>query len=104
MKFLFSVILLFCGSFLFGQRSTYNHCSGAVFGPVEGKFSLSFLGDKKYDELLAELPLSPSLVAALLEHRGILEAILTRDADLAARLMHQHLLSGRQAVASLHSA
>ena len=51
MKFLFSVILLFCGSFLFGQRSTYNHCSGAVFAPVEGNFSLSFLGDKKSNQI-----------------------------------------------------
>lgn len=51
MKFLFSVILLFCAGLLFGQRSTYNHCSGAVFAPVEGKFSLSFLGDKKSNQI-----------------------------------------------------
>jgi outer membrane protein OmpA-like peptidoglycan-associated protein len=42
--------MLFGGS-LFGQRSTYNHCSGAVFAPVEGKFSLSFLGDKKSNQI-----------------------------------------------------
>ena len=53
MKFLFSVILLFGGGLLFGQRSTYNHCSGAVFAPVEGKFSLSFLGDKKSNQTLS---------------------------------------------------
>ena len=39
------------GGLLFGQRSTYNHCSGAVFAPVEGKFSLSFLGDKKSNQI-----------------------------------------------------
>jgi outer membrane protein OmpA-like peptidoglycan-associated protein len=40
-----------CGGLLFGQRSTYNHCTGAVFAPVEGKFSLSFLGDKKSNQI-----------------------------------------------------
>jgi outer membrane protein OmpA-like peptidoglycan-associated protein len=50
-KFVFGVILLFCGGLLFGQRSTYNDCSGAVFAPVEGKFSLSFLGDKKSNQI-----------------------------------------------------
>ena len=39
------------GGLLFGQRSTYNHCSGAVYAPVEGKFSLSFLGDKKSNQI-----------------------------------------------------
>jgi outer membrane protein OmpA-like peptidoglycan-associated protein len=39
------------GGLLYGQRSTYNHCSGAVFAPVEGRFSLSFLGDKKSNQI-----------------------------------------------------
>lgn len=39
------------GGLLFGQRSTYNHCSGAVFAPVEGMFSLSYLGDKKSNQI-----------------------------------------------------
>ena len=49
--------IFFCFSFLFllncsyGQRSSYNHCSGAVFAPVEGSFSLSFLGDKKSNQI-----------------------------------------------------
>lgn len=51
MKILLSVICMLFGGLLFGQRSTYNHCSGAVFAPVEGKFSLSFLGDKKSNQI-----------------------------------------------------
>jgi DNA-binding GntR family transcriptional regulator len=51
----------------------------------------------RHDSLLQ----SGRVTQSLLEHRGILEAILARDADLAARRMHQHLLSGRKAVASL---
>lgn len=39
------------GGLLYGQRSTYNHCSGAVFAPVEGRFSLSFLGEKKHNQI-----------------------------------------------------
>lgn len=35
----------------FGQRSSYNHCSGAVFAPVEGSFSLQYLGDKKSNQI-----------------------------------------------------
>ena len=51
MKILFSAICILFVGLLFGQRSTYNHCSGAVFAPVEGKFSLSFLGDKKSNQI-----------------------------------------------------
>lgn len=51
MKILLSVILMFCGGLLYSQRSSYNHCSGAVFAPVEGKFPLSFLGDKKSNQI-----------------------------------------------------
>jgi outer membrane protein OmpA-like peptidoglycan-associated protein len=36
---------------LFGQRSTYNNCSGAVFAPIEGSFSLSFLSEKKNNQI-----------------------------------------------------
>ena len=49
--------IFFCFGFLFllncsyGQRSSYNHCSGAVFAPVEGSFSLAFLGDKKSNQI-----------------------------------------------------
>jgi DNA-binding GntR family transcriptional regulator len=53
----------------------------------------------RHDSLLQ----SGRVAQSLAEHRGILEAILTRDADLASRRMKEHLLSGRQAVASLQS-
>jgi len=36
---------------LFAQRSTYNNCSGAVFAPIEGSFSLSYLGEKKDNQI-----------------------------------------------------
>jgi outer membrane protein OmpA-like peptidoglycan-associated protein len=47
------LLLLFTAfnSALFGQRSTYNNCSGAVFAPIEGSFSLSFLGEKKNNQM-----------------------------------------------------
>ena len=51
MKILLSVICMLFGGLLFGQRSTYNHCSGAVFAPIEGSFSLSFLGAKKQNQM-----------------------------------------------------
>lgn len=36
---------------LFAQRASYNNCAGAVFAPIEGTFSLSFLGDKKQNQM-----------------------------------------------------
>ncbi|MFM7005826.1 MAG: OmpA family protein [Flavobacteriales bacterium] len=47
MKFIlcFLLVLLFGSSY--GQRSFYNDCSGAVFAPTEGSFSLSYLGTKR---------------------------------------------------------
>ena len=47
------LLLLFTSALqvLFAQRSTYNHCSGAVFAPIEGSFSLSFLGEKKDNQI-----------------------------------------------------
>ena len=41
---------------------------------------------------------------SLEEHRLILAAIQNHDADLASTLMHDHLLSGRLALAKLHIA
>jgi DNA-binding GntR family transcriptional regulator len=43
------------------------------------------------------------LKQSLAEHRAILAAIRKRDADEAGRLMHDHLLSGRAALAKLHT-
>lgn len=43
------------------------------------------------------------LKQSLIEHRAILKAIQRRDANEAARLMHDHLLSGRAALAKLHT-
>ena len=36
---------------LFAQRSSYNNCAGAVFTPIDGSFSLSFLGAKKQNQI-----------------------------------------------------
>ena len=36
---------------LFAQRSSYNNCAGAVFAPIEGSFSPSFLGEKKQNQM-----------------------------------------------------
>jgi DNA-binding GntR family transcriptional regulator len=48
------------------------------------------------------LNLEGRLKQSLAEHRAILAAIRKRDADEAGRLMHDHLLSGRAALAKLH--
>lgn len=50
------------------------------------------------------LNLEGRLKQSLNEHRAILAAIRRGDADLAAALMHDHILSGRTAVAHLQTA
>jgi len=47
------------------------------------------------------LRLDGRLRQSLAEHRAILAALQQRDADTAARLMHDHLLSGRHALSRL---
>jgi len=47
------------------------------------------------------LRLDGRLRQSLAEHRAILAALQQRDADKAARLMHDHLLSGRHALSRL---
>jgi DNA-binding GntR family transcriptional regulator len=47
------------------------------------------------------LRLAGRISQSLDEHRGILEALRARDAALAGKRMHQHLLSGRAAIARL---
>ncbi|HZV55893.1 MAG TPA: GntR family transcriptional regulator [Rhodocyclaceae bacterium] len=49
------------------------------------------------------LNLEGRLKQSLTEHRGILAAVQRRDANEAGRLMHDHLLSGRAALAKLHT-
>lgn len=49
------------------------------------------------------LNLAGRLKQSLIEHRGILAAVQQGDADEASRLMHDHLLSGRAALARLHT-
>lgn len=49
------------------------------------------------------LRLEGRLRQSLTEHRAILKALLDRDAETAGRAMHDHLLSGRAAVAKLQS-
>jgi DNA-binding GntR family transcriptional regulator len=49
------------------------------------------------------LNLEGRLKQSLTEHRAILAAIQRRDAEAAGRLMHDHLLSGRAALAKLHT-
>ncbi len=48
------------------------------------------------------LRLEGRLRQSLAEHKGILAALQGRDADQAGRLMHDHILSGRAALAKLH--
>jgi DNA-binding GntR family transcriptional regulator len=49
------------------------------------------------------LNLEGRLKQSLTEHRAILAAVQRRDADEAGRLMHDHLLSGRAALAKLRT-
>ena len=49
------------------------------------------------------LRLEGRLKQSLAEHRAILKALRSRDPDQAGRTMHDHLLSGRAAVAKLQS-
>ncbi|MGZ5800976.1 MAG: GntR family transcriptional regulator [Burkholderiaceae bacterium] len=49
------------------------------------------------------LRLDGRVTQSLEEHRAILAAIQKRDATEAGRLMHDHLLSGRMALAKLHT-
>lgn len=51
MKFLIGFVFILLFGSTYGQRSLYNHCSGAVFVPVNGSFSLNFLGDKKENHI-----------------------------------------------------
>jgi DNA-binding GntR family transcriptional regulator len=49
------------------------------------------------------LRLEGRLKQSLAEHRGILDALRLKDPDLAGQRMHDHLLSGRAALAKLAS-
>lgn len=49
------------------------------------------------------LNLAGRLRQSLAEHRKILAAVQQKDPDAAARLMHEHILSGRAALAKLHT-
>jgi len=50
-KILFFLLFTLFNCVLYGQRSAYNSCSGAVFAPIEGSYSLSYLGDKKDNQI-----------------------------------------------------
>jgi DNA-binding GntR family transcriptional regulator len=49
------------------------------------------------------LNLAGRLRQSLAEHRKILAAVQQKDPDAAARCMHEHILSGRAALAKLHT-
>ena len=49
------------------------------------------------------LNLAGRLRQSLAEHRGILAAVQQRQPEDAGRLMHEHILSGRAALAKLHT-
>jgi DNA-binding GntR family transcriptional regulator len=49
------------------------------------------------------LNLAGRLKQSLAEHRAIMAAIKAHDTESAGRLMHDHLLSGRAALAKLHT-
>lgn len=51
MKFFISICFVFLIGHSFGQRSSYNHCSGAVFAPVSGSFTLPYLGEKNKNQI-----------------------------------------------------
>ena len=50
------------------------------------------------------LRLSGRMIQSVIEHRAILDAIISGDAALAHSRMHDHLISGRQAIAKLQTA
>ncbi len=85
-----------------------NHSFHAAIQQLAGNRWLSQLIDDtrkmlkltRRDSLRVEGRLKQSLT----EHRAILKAIRRRDANEAARLMHDHLLSGRAALAKLRGA
>lgn len=60
---------------------------------------------RKFIKLTRRDSLNPEgrLRQSLAEHREILAAVLRRDAAAAGRLMHEHLLAGRAALARLHT-
>jgi len=59
---------------------------------------------RQFIKLTRRSSLNPEgrLKQSLAEHRAILAAIRKRDAGEAGRLMHDHLLSGRAALAKIH--
>ena len=85
-----------------------NHDFHAALQKLAGNRWLSQLVDDtrkmlkltRRDSLRVEGRLKQSLA----EHRAILRAIRRRDANEAGRLMHDHLLSGRAALAKLFTA
>ena len=60
---------------------------------------------RKFIELTRRdsLNLAGRLRQSLAEHRGILAAVQQRQPEDAGRLMHEHILSGRAALAKLHT-
>ena len=83
-----------------------NHSFHALLQELAGNRWLSQLIDETRKMLKLtrrdSLRLDGRLKQSLAEHRAILKAIRQRDSDAVGRLMHEHLLSGRAALAKLH--
>ena len=84
-----------------------NHNFHAALQELAGNRWLSQLIDETRKMLKLtrrdSLRLEGRLKQSLAEHRAILKAIRQRDSDAVGRLMHEHLLSGRAALAKLHT-
>ena len=84
-----------------------NHNFHAALQELAGNRWLSQLIDETRKMLKLtrrdSLRLEGRLKQSLAEHRAILKAFRQRDSDAVGRLMHEHLLSGRAALAKLHT-
>jgi len=84
-----------------------NHDFHAALQELAGNRWLSQLVDETRKLLKLtrrdSLRLEGRLKQSLAEHRAVLKAIRQRNADQAGQLMHEHLLSGRAALARLHT-
>jgi DNA-binding GntR family transcriptional regulator len=78
----------------------------ALIGVTGNQYLAQLIDDaRKFIKLTRRdsLRLAGRITQSLVEHREILAALRAKDSSLAGRLMHDHLLSGRAAIARLAS-
>lgn len=84
-----------------------NHRFHAQLQALAGNRWLSQLIDETRKMVMLtrrdSLRLEGRLKQSLAEHRAILKTIRQRDANETGRLMHEHILSGREALSKLHT-